>query len=87
MCAHFSPRTLSILPRWTKTPLNRGSMAKSISLRRCATYPLMVFLSSADGSIIWLAKRSPRSFTNETSTRSICSSRQNQLVEALRQPW
>jgi anti-sigma factor RsiW len=28
------------------TVLNRGSMAKSISLRRCATYPLMVFLSS-----------------------------------------
>ena len=33
-----------------------------------------------------MGKQSPRSFTNETSTRSICSSRQNQLVEVVRQP-
>jgi hypothetical protein len=36
--------------------VKRGSMAKSISHRRCATYPLMVFPSSADGSIIWMGK-------------------------------
>ena len=86
MCAHFSPRSLSMSCRRISTPSNRGSTVKSISLRRCATYPLMVFLSSADGSIIWMGKQSSRLFTNETSTRSICSSRRNQLVEALRQP-
>ena len=78
MCAHFSPRSLSMSCRRISTLSNRGSTVKSISLRKCATYPLMVFLSSADDSIIWMAKRSPRLFTNETSTRSICSSRRNQ---------
>jgi anti-sigma factor RsiW len=35
------------------------------------------FLSSAGDSIIWMAKRSPRSFTTGTSTRLTCSSRQH----------
>ena len=64
------------------TPSNRGSTVKSISLRRCVTYPLMVFPSSADGSIIWMGKQSRRSCTDETSTRSICSSRRHRRVEA-----
>jgi hypothetical protein len=66
MCAPFSPRSLSMSCR-ISTPSNRASTVKSISLRRCATYPLIVFLSSAGGSIIWVGKRSPRSCTAETS--------------------
>jgi anti-sigma factor RsiW len=39
MCAHFLSRSLSMSCRPISTPSNRGSTVKSISLRRCATYP------------------------------------------------